>query len=121
MSGSDRLRLLFALGFPLGALGHFWYVWKHGLLHHFERPAWAVWFWYALCAIDLAVCALLLTRPRWGLLAGNAAMAVSLWVNLLVFDSFRHGFNLVVAILVVFGLGLAACTPWLWRRSAWVT
>ena len=117
MTAADRVRLLLAAGFPAGALGHFWWVWKHGLLHHFERPAWAVWFWYGLCAVDVVVAAVLALRPRAGLVLGNAVMAVTLYVNLFVFASFEHGFNLVVAILVVFGVVLAGLTPWLWRSS----
>jgi hypothetical protein len=110
-------QVVFAAGFVLGALGHAHYVWRNGLLYHHERPPWAVWFWYGLCAADLGVAALLLRRPRAGLVAGNSLMAASLTVNWFVFDSFRHGFNAIVAALTTFGGAFALCTPWLWRRS----
>ena len=112
-----RLRLLFALGFPLGALSHGWYVYRFGWLGHPERPAWAPWFWYGLSAADFAVAALLVARPRAGLVAGNALMAASLTVNWFVFDSFARGFNGVVFVLTSFGAAFAGATPWLWRRS----
>jgi hypothetical protein len=117
VSAAAGARALFAVGFTLGAVGHFHYVWRNGLLHHHERPPWAVWFWYGLCAADVGVSALLLKRPRAGLVAGNGLMATSLFVNWLVFDSFRHGFNYIVAILTTFGAAFALCTPWLWGRS----
>ena len=108
----------FAAGFCFGALSHFWWVYEHGLLYHFERPDWAPAFWYSLCAVDFVVAWLLVQRPRAGLVLGNATMAVSVAVNLLVFPSFEHGFNPIAAGLVVFAVLLAAATPWLWRRAA---
>ena len=118
MSAADRLRLLYAACFPLGALLHFWWVWKHGLFYHGPAPAWAVWFWYGLCAVDFLVCALLLTRPRLGLAAGVGTMAVSLAVNWFCFPTFEFQFNWVLIGLTAFGLLLFATAPWLWRRLA---
>ena len=114
---ANRARLAFAFAFPLGALLHFWWVAQHGLLYHGPAPAWAVWFWYGLCALDFVICWLFLTRPRLGLAAGVAAMAVSLAVNWLCFPTFEHQFNWVLLGLTAFGLVLFATTPWLWRRS----
>lgn len=118
MSAAGAVRALFAVGFTLGALGHFQYVWRNGLTYHHDRPAWAVWFWYSLCAADAAVTSLLLTRPRPGLLAGNALLAVSLTVNWFVFDRYRGGFDRTLTGLTAFGAAFALFTPWLWRRSA---
>ncbi len=109
------VRRIIAVSFPLGALGHFWWLGKHGLLYHGPAPAWAVWFWYGLCAVDFVVCALLLTRPRPGLILAVATMIVSLSVNWLCFPTFENGSNLVLVGLTIFGLGLFAATPWLWR------
>lgn len=105
---------LLALSFPLGALGHFWWVGRHGLLYHGPAPAWAVWFWYGLCAMDFVVCGLLLTHPRPGLILAVAVMAVSLTVNWTCFPTFERGFNGVLIGLTAFGLILFAVTPWLW-------
>jgi hypothetical protein len=118
VTGAAWARAGFAAGFCFGALSHFWWVSVHGLFYHFERPAWAVAFWYVLCAFDFLAAGLLLRRPRAGLVVGNAVMAVSVSVNLLVFPSFEHGFNPIAAGLTAFGLLLAACSPWLWRASA---
>ena len=118
MSGAAVARAAFAGGFCFGALSHFWWVHKHGLFYHFERPAWAVAFWYVLCAFDFLAAALLVRRPRSGLVLGNAVMLVSVAVNLLVFPSFAHGFNLIATGLTVFAFLLAAATPWLWRVSS---
>ena len=109
------VRKLMAVSFPLGALGHFWWVWKHGLLYYRPAPAWAVWFWYGLCAVDVLVCLLLLTRPRTGLVLAVATMAVSLGVNWVCFPTFEFGFNGVLIGLTAFGLGVFAVAPWLWR------
>ena len=117
MTKASWARVAFAAGFCFGALSHFWWVSVHGLFYHFERPAWAVPFWYVLCAFDFLVAGLLLRRPRAGLGLGNAVMAVSVAVNLLVFRSFEHGFNLIPVGLTVFGLLFAVCSPWLWRES----
>ncbi len=108
-------RRMMAVCFPLGALGHFWWMGKHGLLYHGPAPAWAVWFWYGLCAVDFAVCLLLFYRPRAGLVAAVATMAVSLTVNWLCFPTFEYGFNWVLIGLTLFGLGVFATFPWLWR------
>lgn len=107
---------LMAVGFPLGALGHFWWVWKHGLLYHGPAPAWAVGFWYGLCAVDVLVCLLLLTQPRAGLVLAVATMAVSLLVNWICFPTFEYGINWVLIGLTTFGLWVFAVTPWLWRN-----
>ena len=115
MTASVVVRKLMAVSFPLGALGHFWWVWKHGLLYHGPAPAWAVWFWYGLCAVDVLVCLLLLTRPRTGLVLAVATMAVSLGVNWVCFPTFEFGFNGVLIGLTAFGLGVFAVAPWLWR------
>lgn len=109
------VRKLMAISFPLGALGHFWWVAQHGLLYHGPAPAWAVWFWYGLCVVDVVVCALLLARPRTGLLLAATTMAVSLWVNWTCFPTFENGFNWVLVGLTMFGLWVFIVTPWLWR------
>jgi hypothetical protein len=118
-TAADRVRCIFAACFPLGAFGHFWWVWRHGLLYHGPAPPWAVVFWYALCAADFVIAWLLLTRPRLGLLAGLATMAYSLWINWAFFPTFQFGFNGVLVGLTAFGVALAATTPWLWRHSGW--
>lgn len=110
------VRRIMAFSFPLGALGHFWWVWRHGLLYHGPAPAWAVWFWYGLCALDFIVCALLLARPRAGLAGAVATMAVSLAVNWLCFPTFEYGFNLVLIGLTAFGVFVFVTTPWLWAE-----
>lgn len=119
MNAADRTRVALAACFPLGALGHFLWVGKHGLFYHGPAPAWAVVFWYGLCAVDFVVAALMLTRPRAGLALGLATMAYSLWVNWTFFPTFEFGFNLVLVILTVFGVLLAALAPWLWTASRW--
>ena len=111
------VRRILAYSFPLGAFAHFWWVGKHGLLYHGPAPGWAVWFWYGLCAVDFVVCVLLLTRPRAGLVAAVATMAVSLAVNWLCFPTFEYSFNWVLLGLTAFGLTLFALTPWLWRSG----
>lgn len=108
------VRRIMAFSFPLGALGHFWWVWRHGPLYHGPAPAWAVLFWYGLCAVDVVVCTLLLTRPRAGLVMAVATMAVSLVVNWLCFPTFENGFNLVLIGLTTFGVFVFVATPWLW-------
>ena len=115
MSRTDRVRDFFAAGFPLGAIGHFFWVGKHGLWYHFERPDWAPVFWYVLCALDFLAGWLLIRRPRLGLILGNAMMATTMFVNLAVFPSFAHGFNVVAVGITAFGIALACATPWLWR------
>ena len=117
MSADAAARAIFAVGFTLGAVGHVHYVWRNGLLHHHDRPPWAVWFWYGLCAADIGVSALLLKRPRTGLLAGNSLMAASLSVNWFVFERFRGGFDRTLTALTVFGAAFAVSTPWLWRKA----
>jgi hypothetical protein len=109
------VRKLLAFSFPLGAVGHFWWVGQHGLLYHGPAPAWAVWFWYCLCATDFMVCWLLLTQPRPGLALAVAVMAISLAVNWVCFPTFEHGFNGVLVGLTGFGLLVFCTAPWLWR------
>jgi hypothetical protein len=119
MSGAaERLQTVLALGFPLGAALHFWWVGKHGVWYHGHAPAWAVGFWYGLCVLDFVVCALMLRRPRLGLIWACAVMAVSLLVNWTCFPTFEFGFNPVLIGLTVFGATLALAAPWLWRRSS---
>lgn len=109
------VRRVMAISFPLGAFGHFWWVWRHGLLYHGPAPGWAVWFWYGLCAVDFLVCLLLLTQPRAGLVLAVATMAVSLLVNWFYFPTFEYGLNWVLLGLTAFGLWVGAVTPWLWQ------
>lgn len=118
MTSADRARVFFAIGFPLGAIGHFLWVAKYGLWYHHERPEWAPVFWYALCVLDFVAGWLLIRRPRPGLVLGNAMMATTVFVNLAVFPSFAHGFNAVPVGLTLFGVALACATPWLWRSGA---
>lgn len=120
MSRAKRVRLMLAACFPLGALGHFWWVGRHGLLYHGPAPGWAVWFWYGLCVIDFLVCAVLIARPQAGLILAVATMVVSLVVNWTCFPTFQHGPNPVLLGLTAFGLTLFALTPWLWRATACV-
>lgn len=111
------VRRVLAVSFPLGALGHFWWVGQHGLLYHGPAPSWAVWFWYGLCAIDAVVCLLLLYRPKAGLILAATTMAVSLIVNWACFPTFEYGFNWVLVGLTLFGLLVFSVTPWLWRAA----
>ena len=116
MSGvTEWVQTVFALCFPLGAALHFWWVGKHGLTYHGHAAAWAVGFWYSVCALDFVVCALMLRRPRTGLVWGCAVMAVSLLVNWTCFPTFEFGFNSVLIGLTAFGVALAIAAPWLWR------
>lgn len=115
MSDPTLVRKAMATCFPLGALGHVWWVLKHGLLYHGPAPSWAVWFWYGLCVVDVVVCLLLLVRPRAGLVLAVATMAVSLMVNWTCFPTFEYGFNWVLVGLTVFGAWVFAVTPWLWQ------
>ena len=119
MNGADRARVVLAFCFPIGAFGHFWWVGQHGLLYHGPAPAWAVVFWYSLCAIDFVVTWVMLTRPRAGLALGLAVMAFSLWVNWSFFPTFQLHFNWVLLGLTAFGVVLAALSPWIWLRSCW--
>jgi hypothetical protein len=119
MNAADRVRTIFAFAFPFGALGHFGWVAVHGIFYYGPAPAWAVWFWYSLCALDLVVCWLMLTRIRAGVLLGAAVMAFSLWVNWTFFPTFEFGINLVLLGLTAFGLALFALAPWLIKQSRW--
>lgn len=120
MTPADRARVVVAFGFPLGAIGHFaWLIWHGDAFYHGPAPAWAVWFWYALCAVDFVVFWLLLARPRVGLLAGLATMATTLWVNWTQFPTFEFQFNWVLLALSGFGAALLLMTPWMWARSRW--
>jgi|CXWL01.1.fsa_nt_gi hypothetical protein len=74
---ADRVRLLFAAGFVFGALSHFGWVAVHGVFYHGPAPAWAVWFWYGLCALDFAY--VLLGLTAFGVI--YAALLPWLWAN----------------------------------------
>ncbi len=117
MSAADRTRVALACGFPLGAFGHLWWVWKHGLFYYGPAPSWAPWFWYGLCAVDFVVPGLMLLKPRTGLIAGVATMAFTLLVNWTQFPTFQYQFNWVLLTLTAFGIVFAALTPWLWTAS----
>ena len=119
MNAADRTRVVFGFSFPLGAFLHFGWLGVHGLLYHGAAPAWAVTFWYSLCAVDFVVAWLMLTHPRIGIALGCAVMAFSLWVNWSFFPTFQLHFNYVLIGLTSFGVALAACAPWMWMRARW--
>lgn len=105
--------------FPFGALSHVWWLFKHqDPFYYGPAPSWAVWFWYILSGLDLVVCWLMLTRPRLGIPAGMALMAVSLWVNWTQFPTFEYGPNLVLLGLTAFGVAMFILGPWLLIKRA---
>ena len=117
MTAADRTRVALAAGFPLGALGHFWWLARHGLFYYGPGPPWAVWFWYGLCVADFIIPVLMLLKPRTGLAGGVATMVFTLVVNWTRFPTFEYHFNWVLLTLTAFGIAMAALTPWLWRAS----
>ncbi len=120
MRAADRTRVLLAFGFPLGAILHFAWLIRHGdPFYHGPAPEWAVWFWYALCAVDLVVCWLMLTRPRAGVVAAALTMLTTLVVNWTQFPTFEFAFNYVLIGRTVFGVVVALTAGWLWRSSRW--
>lgn len=120
MNAADRTRIVLAWGFVFGAVSHFGWLWLNGsLLHHGPAPAWAVWFWFAICAVDFVVFWLMLAHPRPGVALGVATMIVTLTVNWTQFPTFEYTFNWVLIGLTVFGVIMLATAPWLWRASRW--
>ncbi len=120
MNAADRLRVLLAWGFIFGAVSHIGWVIYHGdAWYRGPAPAWAPWFWYGICVVDLLVFWLLLTRPRAGLALSLLTMITTLIVNWTQFPTFKFGFNYVLIGLTVFGLIVFATFVWLWRASRW--
>ena len=120
MSAADRTRVLLAFGFPLGAVLHIgWLIYHGDPFYHGPAPEWAVWFWYALCVVDFAVCWLLLTRPLEGIMAAALTMTTTLVVNWTQFPTFELQFNYVLIGLSAFGAAVALTAGWLWRCSRW--
>lgn len=120
MNAADRVRIVLAWGFVFGAVSHFGWLWLNGdLLHHGPAPEWAVWFWFAVCAVDFVVFWQMLVRPRRGVTLGVATMIVTLTVNWTQFPTFEYTFNWVLIGLTVFGVIMFASAPWLWRASRW--
>jgi len=117
MRGANLNRILVAAGFPLGALGHFWYVAVNGLLYHGRAPTWAPWFWYTLCVIDFIVPVALWRFPKAGIGLAVGVMATTMSVNLLYFPKFEHGANLVLISLLGFGAFVFAVSPTVWRNA----
>ena len=113
-------RVWLAWGFVFGAArmlagcGRMADLWYHG-----PAPAGRVWFWYGVCAVDLVVFWLLLTRPRAGIVLGVATMVTTLIVNWTQFPTFEYAFNCVLIGLTLFGVIVFATAPWLWRASRW--
>jgi hypothetical protein len=120
MNAADRTRVVLGCGFVFGAISHFGWLWVNGsLLYHGPAPAWAVWFWFGVCAVDFVVFWLMLTQPRAGVALGVATMIVTLTVNWTQFPTFEYTFNWVLIGLTVFGILMLALAPWLWRASRW--
>ncbi len=120
MNAADRVRVVLAWGFVFGAVSHFAWLWLNGsLFYHGPAPAWAVWFWFGVCAVDFVVFWLMLTRPRAGVAMGVATMIVTLSVNWTQFPTFEYTFNWVLIGLTLFGVIVLASAPWLWRASRW--
>jgi hypothetical protein len=120
MTVADKVRVVLAFGFPLGAFSHVLWALSHGdIWYSGPAPSWAPMFWYSVCVVDFAVWWLMLTRPRIGIAAAVATMALALVVNWTQFPTFEFGFNPVLMILTVFGAIVLAAAPWLWASSRW--
>lgn len=120
MNRADRARVLLAWGFVFGAVSHVGWLWVNGSpWYHGPAPAWAVWFWYGVCAVDLVVFWLMLTQPRAGVALGVITMITTLIVNWTQFPTFEYQFNWVLLGLTAFGAIMFALAPWLWRASHW--
>jgi hypothetical protein len=114
-----HIRRVLAGCFPFGALSHIgWLIKHHDPFYYGPAPAWAIWFWYILSGLDFGVWWLMLTRPRAGILAGMALMAVSLMVNWTQFPTFEYGPNPVLWGLTLFGLIMWTVGPWLLYMNA---
>jgi hypothetical protein len=120
MNSADRVRVLLGWGFLFGCVSHFGWLWVNGsLLYHGPAPAWAVWFWFGVCGVDVVVFWLMLAHPRVGIALGCLTMATTLLVNWTQFPTFEYAFNWVLIGLTLFGVIVFASAPWLWRRSRW--
>ena len=120
MNAADRTRVALGWGFVFGCVSHFGWLWANGsLLYHGPAPEWAVWFWFSVCAIDMVVFWLMLTRPRAGIALGVATMVVTLVINWTQFPTFEYGVNYVLLGLTAFGVIVFATAPWVWSRSRW--
>lgn len=120
MNTADRARVLLGWGFVFGCVSHFGWLWANGsLFYHGPAPAWAVWFWFGICAVDLLVFWLMLAHPKAGIALGLVTMATTLTVNWTQFPTFEYTFNWVLLGLTLFGVIMFASAPWLWRRSRW--
>ena len=120
MNLADRVRVVLAFCFPIGALLHFgWVIAHRDFFYHGPAPAWAVWFWYGLCAVDFVVLWLLLAAPRVGVVAAVSTMAASLFVNWVYFPTFEVKFNYVLIGLTLFGAIVGVTAAWIWRTSRW--
>lgn len=120
MNAADRFRVWLAWGFVFGAVSHFGWVIAHGDLWYYgPAPSWAPWFWYGICAVDLVVFWLLLSRPRVGIAWSVVTMIATLIVNWTQFPTFEFVFNYVLLGLTLFGVIVFATAPWLWRASRW--
>lgn len=120
MNAADRTRIILGVGFLFGALSHFGWLSVNGSpWYHGPAPEWAVWFWYAVCAVDFVVFWFLLAHPRAGVAMGVATMITTLTVNWTRFPTFEYTFNWVLIGLTLFGAVMLALAPWLWRASRW--
>ena len=120
MNTADRARVLLGWAFVFGCVSHFGWLWTNGsLFYHGPAPAWAVWFWFGVCAVDLVVFWLMLAHPKAGIALGVVTMITTLTVNWTQFPTFEYTFNWVLLGLTLFGAIMFAAAPWLWQRSRW--
>jgi hypothetical protein len=120
MRAADRVRVVLAFGFPLGAILHVGWVIYHGdIFYRGPAPTWAPAFWYGLCVIDFGVCWLMLARPRLGVASAALTMITTLSVNWTQFPTFELQFNYVLLGLTLFGAIVLVLAGWLWRASRW--
>jgi hypothetical protein len=103
------LRLLLAAGFLVGTTTHAIWITRYGVFQHHGFPLWKNIFWDSLLLLDPMAAALLIWRPRAGLVLGLAIMAADLAINWTSFEFATGGFALTLQTL--FGLALVASTP----------
>ena len=116
MRSDLALRVLLAGGFLIGATTHAASIAKYGLFAQAGHPLWKRVFWDSLLLLDPLAAALLIWRPRAGIVLGLAIMAADLSINWTSAPFQLAAFQLTIQTL--FGVALLAMTPYLWRNAA---